>query len=88
MKYMGSKNRHFKRLSNFILKDLENFDFFVEPFCGGCNFIDKVEGVKRIASDSNKYLIAFLNELVNNPDNIPRNVTRNEYKNIKDLEIK
>ena len=38
-----------------ILKNINNT---VEPFVGGCNIIEKVKG-KRIASDSNKYLIAL-----------------------------
>jgi DNA adenine methylase len=58
MKYMGSKARFAKDLLPIILKDRTEEQYYVEPFVGGCNIIDKVKG-KRIASDSNKYLIAL-----------------------------
>lgn len=62
MKYMGSKNRYAKDLLNIILKDRLPDQYYVEPFCGGCNIIDKVTG-PRIANDSNPYVIAYLQRL-------------------------
>lgn len=62
MKYMGSKNRIAKYLLPIILKDRKPNQWYVEPFVGGANMIDKVDG-NRIGSDSNKYLIALLNEM-------------------------
>lgn len=59
MKYVGSKNRLAKYLLPIILKDRTKDQWYVEPFCGGCNLIDKVTG-KRIANDVNFYLIEFL----------------------------
>lgn len=56
MKYMGSKARIANEILPIILKDRKIGQYYVEPFCGGCNLIDKVGG-NRIASDSNKYLI-------------------------------
>lgn len=56
MKYMGSKNRHAKELLSIILKDRSHNQWYVEPFVGGFNMIDKVEG-NRIANDSHFYLI-------------------------------
>lgn len=59
MKYMGSKNRISKDILPIILKDrISEEQYYVEPFCGGCNLIDKVKG-NRIASDNNSYLIAL-----------------------------
>jgi DNA adenine methylase len=58
MKYMGSKARFAKYLLPIILKERTEEQYYVEPFVGGCNIIDKVKG-KRIASDNNKYLIAL-----------------------------
>lgn len=55
---MGSKNRIFNELLPIILKDRRPNQYYVEPFVGGCNAIDKVSGL-RIASDKNKYLIAM-----------------------------
>ena len=37
MKYMGSKNRIAKYILPIILKDRLEGQWYVEPFCGGCN---------------------------------------------------
>lgn len=55
MKYMGSKARHAKELLPIILKNRKPDQWYVEPFVGGCNMIDKVDGL-RIGSDFNEYL--------------------------------
>jgi DNA adenine methylase len=52
MKYMGSKNRIAKYLLPIILKDRKPDQWYVEPFVGGANMIDKVDG-NRIGSDFN-----------------------------------
>jgi DNA adenine methylase len=67
MKYMGSKARFAKELLPIILKDRKENQYYVEPFVGGANMIDKVNGL-RIAGDSNKYLIALWNGLKTNSD--------------------
>jgi DNA adenine methylase len=59
---MGSKNRHSKQILPLILKDRKPEQWYVEPFVGGANMIDKVDGL-RIGSDCNKYLIALLKEM-------------------------
>lgn len=46
MKYMGSKNRHAKQLLPIILKDRQEGQWYVEPFVGGANMIDKVDGLR------------------------------------------
>lgn len=63
MKYMGSKNRIAKYILPIILKDRKPEQWYVEPFVGGANTIDKVSG-KRIGSDNNKYLITLLNKII------------------------
>lgn len=62
MKYMGSKNRIAKYLLPIILKDRKDEQWYIEPFVGGCNIIDKVTG-NRIGNDINEYLISFLQSL-------------------------
>ena len=57
MKYMGSKNRHANELLPIILKNRKRGQWYVEPFCGGCNIIDKASG-QRIANDLHFYLIS------------------------------
>lgn len=62
MKYMGSKSRHAKHILPIILKDRKPDQWYVEPFVGGANVIDKVEG-NRIGADINHYVIAMLDAL-------------------------
>lgn len=58
MKYMGSKNRIAKYLLPILQEHRENRQAYVEPFVGGANLIDKMDGW-RIGADSHEYLIAF-----------------------------
>lgn len=55
---MGSKSRIAKQILPIILDGRKDGQYYVEPFCGGCNTIDKVSG-NRIANDDNPYLIAM-----------------------------
>jgi DNA adenine methylase len=55
MKYMGSKAKYAKEFLPIVLRDRGNRTY-VEPFVGGCNVIDKVDG-HRIAGDNNRYII-------------------------------
>ena len=48
-----------------ILKDRKENQYYVEPFVGGANIIDKVDGL-RIGNDANKYLIAMWKGLQEN----------------------
>lgn len=81
MVYMGSKNRHAHELLNIILKNRKSEQYYVEPFVGGFNMIDKVTG-NRIANDSNFYLIELFKAIINGyiP---PKQITEFEYDNIK-----
>ena len=63
MKYMGSKNRIAKDILPIIQKDRKPGQWYVEPFVGGCNLIDKVDG-DRLASDFNQYLIDMWQALI------------------------
>ena len=88
---MGSKRRIAKEILPIILKN-RGTKVYVEPFCGGLNTLDKVDG-KVIASDNNKYLIEMWKGL---KKNLPRPYTitkslysraRNEYNNNTNLEF-
>jgi DNA adenine methylase len=59
MQYMGSKNRIAKHLLPIMLAERKPDQWWVEPFVGGANMIDKVEG-KRMGNDSHDFLIALL----------------------------
>jgi DNA adenine methylase len=62
MKYMGSKNRIAKHILPIMLAERKPNQWWVEPFVGGANMIDKVGG-NRIGADSNEHLIAMWQEL-------------------------
>ena len=62
MKYMGSKSRIARYIVPIIQKYIEdtNCKYYLEPFVGGANVIDKIKCATKIGSDKNKYLIALL----------------------------
>jgi DNA adenine methylase len=72
MKYMGSKRRIAKHILPIMLAERKPGQWWVEPFVGGANMIDKVKG-KRIGADVNEYLIKSLILIRDNPEKIPRN---------------
>lgn len=82
MQYLGSKNRIAKTLLPLILRGRKPDQYYVEPFVGGLNMIDKVEGL-RMGSDVNYYLIEMWKALQNGwiP---PQNISEAEYKYLKD----
>ena len=77
MKYMGSKNRIAKHLLPIMLEN-RNGRTWVEPFVGGANMIDKVDG-KRIGADFNEYVISLFTGIQNGfiPPNV---ISEEEYK--------
>ena len=81
MKYMGSKNRVAKEILPIMLKNRMPNQYFVEPFVGGSNVIDKVDG-NRLASDNNKYLIELYHKLQNGYKPIDF-ISREDYYDIK-----
>lgn len=81
---MGSKRRISKNILPIILKNKSDEQNYVEPFCGGCNTIDKVTG-NRIANDINYYLIELWKALVNDNWIPPNMVTEQEYNDIKNF---
>jgi len=78
---MGSKRRIAKEILPIILKGRKQNQWYVEPFCGGCNSLDKVSGL-RIGSDNNKYLIALLLEMQKDNFELPF-IDEKEYQDIK-----
>lgn len=82
---MGSKSRIAKDIVPIIQYYIREsgFDTYIEPFCGGCNVIDKIESKIKIASDKHYYLIElyknlkWLNEL-------PDFVTKEHYSEVRE----
>jgi len=81
MKYMGSKNRIAKHILPIMLAERKPNQWWVEPFVGGANMIDKVGGL-RIGGEFNKYIANMWIELEKGW--IPKNnYTKQEYDFIK-----
>jgi DNA adenine methylase len=81
MRYIGSKARHAKEMLPIILKDRKEGQWYVEPFVGGCNMIDKVSG-NRIGADVHEYLIAMW-QAVSVGWLPPYKFTEEDYKQVK-----
>lgn len=82
MKYMGSKSMIAKHILPIILRNHRANQYYVEPFVGGCNSIDKVFG-NRIGGDINPYLIAFWKKIQQEwlP---PQEISREHYSDVRD----
>ena len=78
---MGGKTRIAKEILPLILADRKEGQYFVEPFCGGCNVTDKVSG-NRIANDYNEYLIAMFEGLVS-WEKYPEKIERELYNDVR-----
>lgn len=81
MVYVGSKNKYANEILKIILKNRKKDQWYVEPFCGGCNIIDKVSG-NRIGNDYHYYLIELFKKLQEGwvP---PQDISEEEYKEVK-----
>jgi len=82
MLYRGSKKRLAKYILPIILDGRKKDQWYVEPFCGGCNSLDQVDG-NRIGNDIHPYLIAYFKALQSGwlP---PEFVSEKRYKEIKE----
>ena len=90
MKYMGSKSRIAKEIIPIILQSRKENQYFVDPFCGGGNIIDKIDG-PIIASDINKNVIDALISIRDFLHELPKNnkeFTEEDYENLKDNNYK
>lgn len=81
MRYLGSKSRIVKEILPLILADRKEGQYFVEPFCGGCNVTSNVSG-NRIASDYNEYLIAMFVGLLSG-EKYPEQISRELYNDVR-----
>jgi len=86
MKYMGSKNRIAKHILPIMLEERKPEQWWVEPFVGGANMIDKVDG-KRIGADTNHYVICALIAIRDCVKDLPRNnrqFTEYDYRQLRE----
>lgn len=78
---MGSKARIAKYLLPIILKDRKEGQWYVEPFVGGANMIDKVCG-NRIGGEFNQYIASMWKSLEGGWN--PPMISKLEYAAIRD----
>lgn len=84
IKYVGSKSRIAKHIVPIIQSyiDSTSANFYLEPFVGGANVIDKISCDRKYGYDINHYLI----ELFKNMDQIaslPDEITADEYSRVR-----
>jgi len=72
MKYMGSKARIAKYILPIMLNDRKPGQWWVEPFVGGGNVIDKVTG-NRLGADIDPHAIEALKFIRDHPERVPKN---------------
>ncbi len=83
MKYLGSKSRLAKHILPIVLEHRNECGWYIEPFIGGANMIDKVPtaSVVLLGGDSNFYLIEMWKALVGGW--IPPKISRDKYQEIR-----
>ena len=79
---MGSKNRIAKHILPIILKDRKENQYYVEPFVGGANMIDKVDG-NRIGGEFNKYIANIVNVTADRVSKIISSLRDKNYIKVK-----
>jgi DNA adenine methylase len=81
---MGSKNRIAKHNLPIMLAERKPDQWWVEPFVGGANVIDKVDG-KRIGADISPYLIDALIAIRDCVSDLPKNNQEFTEENYREL---
>ena len=84
MRYMGSKSRITKYIVPIIQEVIETNGIitYIEPFCGGCNVIDKISCGTKIANDNQLYLIELLKN-VDKVKTLPDIITKEHYSSVR-----
>lgn len=82
MKYMGSKARFARELLSIILKDRVPEQYYIEPFAGGMNMIQHVQG-PRIANDIHQELMAMWCALIYDHWDPPKEVSEGLYQSMR-----
>lgn len=83
---MGSKKMIAKEILSIMIKDDIGDRYFIDCFTGGGNLIQHVKCKNKIASDINKYVIAFLDKIKSDTSWLPKNnteFTKEDYIKVK-----
>ena len=81
---MGSKAKIAKEILPIILSNRLESQYYIEPFCGGCNSLCHVNG-NRIGNDKNNYLIAMWKSLTETELEFPNHISRENYNFYRDI---
>lgn len=89
MKYIGAKTKIAKDIVPIIQSYIDNNNkkYYIEPFVGGFNVIDKIKCENKWGSDIDDLLICMVKECVNQPkilDLLPELPTREHYYDVRD----
>ena len=78
MVYMGSKAKYAEWIVPILQKAIDdnNVKIYIEPFCGGCNIIDKIKCEQKFAYDRSETLIALLQQAQEDFSKIPTSGSR------------
>jgi len=87
MRYLGGKSKLAKYILPYIMPHIWDYQYYVEPFCGSCAVLEKIQCIKRIAADSNYYLIEMW-KAVQNGWLPPKNISEELYTDIKNNKSK
>jgi len=90
MKYMGSKNRIAKDILSVMLAERQEDQWWVEPFVGGANLLDKVNG-KRLGADIDPHCIDALKSIRDCVNELPKSnldFTEDDYKKLRQGDYK
>ena len=82
---MGSKAKLAKYIVPIIQNEIDTNGsiYYMEPFVGGANIIDKIQCQNKIGYDINKYLIALLKQIQIDVSVFPKTITEEEYNKVK-----
>ena len=83
MQYLGGKHTLAKHIVPHIQQALLNRSVYVEPFCGACNVVAKVQTKTRVASDVHPHLIALLQAAQQGWEPPKLAISAEEYQEVK-----
>ena len=83
---MGSKAKLAKYIVPIIQNEIDTngSKYYLEPFVGGANIIDKIQCQNKIGYDINKYLISLLKQAQIDTSIFPEKITEEEYYYVKE----
>ena len=84
MVYQGSKAKLVPWLLPLLEPFLAKAPVYYEPFVGGANLICEIPHAVRVGSDANKYLIALLKKVAEDPTVLPRTIDEETYTRVRD----